>query len=473
MTARSAAQPEIAVEYANMLAGVLAGPGGLDPARLSEEGDLARRFRRAFEDVEGRRASGEMGFFDVPFDREAEAEALRAGRLVRGCDALVVIGIGGSALGAKALGGALLPSFGGGTEARGPGPAAGHPRLHVLDNPDPASVTALLDQLDLRRTAINVASKSGATAETIANFSVAWDRLRRAAGEDAAGRLVVTTGRSGPLRRLAAGLGAACLTVPDNVGGRFSALSAAGLMPAAAAGVDAGALLAGARDMALRCRARVLRENPAGALATLLHAAHSEAGASVHVLMPYADRLRWFAAWFQQLWAESLGKARDRSGSLVETGPTPLPASGATDQHSLLQLLMEGPRDKAVVFVACRSPDKDVAVPPLFANEAAVSHLQGVGLFELLETERRATAEALRQAGRMNMTVWADRLGPRALGGLLMLFQIAVVYAGALYGVDPLDQPGVERGKQLARELLGGSGEKRLRLPAPDPRWLA
>ncbi len=468
--------PRVAVRCGNMLAGALAGSRGFDPARLAEDGDLAGRFRGAFSAVEARRAAGDMGFFDLPFDGEAAVRVSDAARAVERFDALVVIGIGGSAVGAKAVRDALLPPF---WNERAPTARAGRPRLYVLDNPDPATVLALLGRLDLRNTAVNVVSKSGTTAETTANFMVVWDRLRRALDEgpargpasaegpaspsaglrhgssrDAARRLVVTTGSAGPLRRLAEDLGAVCLPVPGNVGGRFSVLSAAGLLPAAAVGLDVDALLGGAGEMARRCATPVLRDNPAGLVATLLHAAHVETGAWGHVLMPYGDRLRGLGAWFRQLWAESLGKSRDLTGATVDAGPTPLSALGAQDQHSLLQLLMEGPMDKAVVFVACRSPGEDVAAPAVFPPEFGTAYLEGRGLFELLDAERRATADALRRAGRMNMTVSLDVLDARSLGALFMLFQVAVVYAGALYGVDPLGQPGVELGKKLARELL-------------------
>ncbi len=457
------------IDFGNMIAGVLEG-GGIDPGRLRD--DMAERFRGAQAAVEARKAAGEMGFFDLPEDRAlAKATREAADRCrSRGLDTLVVIGIGGSALGAAALRDALLPPLWNELDAA----ARGHaPRLHILDNPDPDTVSALLGRLDPARTLFNVVSKSGTTAETMAQFLVVWRKLEAALGRDAMrSRLLVTTSpERGTLRELASEHDLPALPLPENVGGRFSVLSPAGLFPAAATGIDIEAVLGGAATMAGRCRAPELAENPAGMLATLLHVADTELGARVQVFMPYADRLRGFAYWVQQLWAESLGKALDVEGHRVETGPTPLPAFGAADQHSILQLLMEGPRDKVVVFLAREAPAEDVAVPALFGDRPALGYLGGHTLFELLDRERRATAEALRREGRMNLSVTLDRVDARSLGALFMLFQIAVVYAGALYGVDPLDQPGVELGKVLTCGLMGRPGYDVPRIPAPDPRW--
>jgi len=263
------------------------------------------------------------------------------------------------------------------------------------------------------------------------------------------------------------------LPVPENVGGRFSVLSPVGLLPAAVCGIDPTALLAGAAAMEQRCRTDVLTENPAGLLACLLHHADQVHGRSIHVLMPYADRLRSVGMWFQQLWAESLGKARTLDGALRPTGPTPLAALGATDQHSLLQLLMEGPHDKVVLFVAVDDVGVDVSIPARHPEIPALSYLGGHTLGELLSAERSATAEALRREGRPNATFTLPRVDARSLGELLMLFQIATVYAGALYGVDPLDQPGVELGKVLTYGLMGREGVEPPTLEVSDPRWIA
>ena len=465
----SAASGGPVLDYGNMLAGVLP-RGGVAPERLQPEGRLAQRFRRAFDETEARRAAGEMGFFALPAARELADRARAAAEPLRPwCEAVVVVGIGGSALGAAALRDALLPTGWNGLDATA---RRGFPRLHVLDNPDPDTVAALLDGLNLDRTLFNVVSKSGATAETAANFLVAWQRLQDAFGlEGARRRVLATTGRTGPLRELASELSLRSLPVPDDVGGRFSVLSPVGLFPAAAAGIDVDAVLEGAAAIVDRCASPELTRNPAGALATLLHAADAEAGARIHVLMPYADRLKSLAAWFQQLWAESLGKAANRAGERVETGPTPLPALGAPDQHAQLQLFMEGPRDKVVVFLGRAVPERDVPVPRPFPAKPALSYLGGSTLFGLLDDERRATAEALRRESRPNMTIMVDRIDARSVGGLIMLFQTAAAYAGALYGVDPLNQPGVELGKALAAGLMGRPGAEPPDVPAPDPRW--
>jgi len=316
-------------------------------------------------------------------------------------------------------------------------------------------------------------SKSGSTAETMSQYLVVEGRLNELLGEEPSrGHFLFTTDpKSGILRKIANEEGIPTLEVPSNVGGRFSVLSAVGLLPAAILGIDIAEVLEGAGEMADLCRTPTLRENPAGVLATLLHHADVVQGAPIHVLMPYSDRLRSFAAWFQQLWAESLGKAKDREGKLVNRGPTPLPALGATDQHSLLQLLMEGPRDKVVLFLGVGGVRDPVEIPRIRGEFPALSYLGGHTLKELLDTERMATMEALRQQGRPNLSIEVEDLTPRALGALFMLFQIATVYAGALYGVDPLDQPGVELGKRLTYGLLGREGYEKPPLGTGGASW--
>ncbi len=446
------------------------GGRGLDPDRI--RGPLSERFRRVHAEVEARRATGEMGFFDLPHDREGVARIREvADSFGQWFENVVVLGIGGSSLGTLTLRDALLgPLWNLGSDEE----RDHYPRLFVLENPDPASVSDLLARLELRRTLFIVASKSGSTAETMAQYLVVEDRLAGEVGEEKArGHLLfVTDPEAGVLRRLSREHGIPALAVPPAVGGRFSVLSAVGLLPAAIVGIDVEELLEGAAAMEARCRSADLRENPAGMFATVLHALHVEQGMPIHVLMPYADRLRSLALWFQQLWAESLGKARNRAGETVNVGPTPLPALGATDQHSQVQLFMEGPRDKVVCFVSVADPGPDpVAIPSRHTGHPSLAYLGGHSLAELLDAERRATAEALRRRGRPSLTLELPRLGARELGALLMLLQVATVYGGALYGVDPLDQPGVELGKELTYGLLGREGFDAPELRGGDPNW--
>jgi glucose-6-phosphate isomerase len=459
----------ILLDYNRMLApGV--GAGGIAPARLDE---MADRFRGVHADVERRRADGALQFFDLPYEsRMVEDIASFADGMGQAFDTVVVLGIGGSALGTIALQNALLQPHWNelSDEAR-----EWFPRLYVLDNVDPTTIGPLLDRLDPRRTLFNVVSKSGTTAETMAQFMIVRDRLRAALDGDAyRGHLIFTTDpEKGVLRKIADAEGIATLAVPPGVGGRFSVLSAVGLLPAALAGIDIAALLAGAAAMDERCRTDSLLDNPAALFAVLQYLADTEAGAPIHVMMAYSDRLYSMADWFRQMWAESLGKRVDRAGAVVTRGPTPVKALGATDQHSQVQLYMEGPFDKTVTLLASRDRGTDLAIPRVYQDVDELSYLGGRSLGELLDAERQATSAALAAAGRMNMTIELPRVDAHAIGQLFMLLQIATVYAGALYDVDPLDQPGVELGKQLTYALMGRSGYDSPPAQAADPRWIA
>src|SRR6187549_3453755 len=216
--------------------------------------------------------------------------------------------------------------------------------------------------------------------------------------------------------------------------------------------MDVPALLAGAADMRERCNSSTWSSNPAGAFAVLQWLADSQLGRHSHVFMPYADGLRDMAGWFVQLWAESLGKSRP-DGSPV--GPTPIAALGATDQHSQVQLFMEGPNEKTVTFVTLVAGETDLEIPHLHREHADLSYLGGHRLGELLSVEQRATTGALAARGRMSMTFTVEKLDAWHLGGLFMLLEIATAYAGELYGVNAFDQPGVELGKRFTYGMFG------------------
>jgi glucose-6-phosphate isomerase len=345
------------------------------------------------------------------------------------------------------------------------------PRLYFLVNVDPTTVGPLLDRLDLRRTLFNVISKSGATAETMAQYLIVKERMSAVMdAESCRGHLIFTTDpEKGVLRRIASEEQIATLPVPPSVGGRFSVLSAVGLLPAALIGVDIAQLLAGAEDMLQRCNAATpLTENPAGIFAALQFLAQTERGANIHVMMPYTDRLYGMADWYRQLWAESLGKRLGRNGSDVFRGPTPVKALGATDQHSQVQLYMEGPFDKTVTFLSTKEFAGDVQIPKLYEGVEELAYLGGSSLGALLSAEHAATAGALTKNGRMNMTIELARVDAHSIGQLLMMLQIATIYAGFFYDVNPLDQPGVELGKQLTYGLMGRTGFDATASTQPD-----
>ncbi|HEX9401002.1 MAG TPA: glucose-6-phosphate isomerase [Anaeromyxobacter sp.] len=442
-----------------------AAAGGLDRADLAA---LAPAARAAFDGFEARRRSGELGFADLPADRAAADAAVQLARDLAGrFENLLVLGIGGSSLGGRAIVSALAHPF----HNLLPRERRGALRVFFPDNSDPATFEALLGTLDLAETCFATVTKSGGTAETMAQHLALRERCLARFGEEGYRErcVLVTDPATGALRAIAGAERLRALSVPANVGGRFSALSAVGLLPAAAAGADVGELLAGAAAMEARCRSGATAENPALLYAAALHLLDRKKGRHIHVLMPYADALRDAGDWFVQLWAESLGKRPD-------VGPTPFRAVGATDQHSSLQLMMEGPHDKVVTLVRVAHPRADVSmtVPPGYRAHAEIAYLDGHTMGELIEAERRATGAALRKAGRPTISIELPRLDARAVGEFLMLLELATAYAGGLYGVNAFDQPGVEAGKKLAQGLLGRPGYERYRdelagAPAPDP----
>ncbi len=458
----------LSIDFTNMMAGAL--PDGLGISDAEWRGAQVD-FAAAHAAVEAQRAT--LGFLSLPTNESLLAETLRVAEDARGrFDDVLLLGIGGSALGPIALRTALRPL---GWNSLSLAERNGHPRLHVLDNVDPGTITSVLARLDLMRTLVLVVSKSGGTVETMAQYLIVRDALARAVGETRAHEhlVFVTDPEVGALRRIARAEGIRTLEVPPNVGGRFSVFTAVGMLPAALIGIDVKALLAGAADMNARADSEDPATNPAGAFAVLQWLADSRHGRNIQALMPYADPLRDIALWFVQLWAESLGKTRP-DGTF--TGPTPLPAVGATDQHSQVQLFMEGPRDKTVMFIAVRGREQDGPIPARHGDIPELAYLRGHTLGELLDIERRATAGALAARGRFNATISIDAVDAWHVGALLQLFALATAYAGALYGINAFDQPGVELGKNFAYAMLGKPGSDAARaewdaLPRPDARW--
>lgn len=374
---------------------------------------------------------------------------------------LVVLGIGGSALGNIALQSSLNdPLWNLLPHARRKGP-----RIFIVDNVDPVlfgSVLSFVRETDpkLERTVFNVVSKSGETAETAAQFITIRQLLIDTLGKKAhAARVVaITDPAKGTMRKICDAEGYETLPVPDGVGGRFSVLSPVGLFSAAMCNIDIDALLDGAAEMDKRCSNEDLAKNPAALLATILVRLAEEKGKRNHVMMPYSSQLYLLADWFRQLWAESLGKRHDKSGKEVFTGYTPIKALGTTDQHSQVQLYREGPNDKAFALVDVADwKAADLAIPKGL-DVAALTYLQGSSFGALLNAEKRATEYALVESRRPNLTITLPRISPRHVGEFFMLWEVATSYAGLMLGIDAYDQPAVETGKVATFGLMGRAG---------------
>ncbi|MFA9425410.1 glucose-6-phosphate isomerase [Natronorubrum sp. A-ect3] len=412
------------VDIGNALASV-ASPG-VSRAALER---LDTQVADAHERIERGMADHEHGYEALNLPQRTDPDEIRAAvEPVADADALITVGIGGSALGAATITNALTDESD--TEAV------------YLDNVDPEWVSSHLDRLDLENTAINVVSRSGTTAETLANFLVVRDEFE-SAGVDWTDRTIVTTGDAGPLRDLSDRHDLPSLKVPDGVPGRFSALSAVGMVAAEVCGHDLEALLEGAAAEA-ETLSGSLFECPAYAYGATTYAL-DQRGAGINAMVPYAESLETAAEWFAQLWAESLGKD--------DLGQTPVRALGVTDQHSQLQLYRAGPRDKLVTFV---SPGEtaDRAIPETDVEDLA--YLGDSTLGELLEAEFEATEASLAAAGRPNVRLELERVDEYELGGLLYGLEAACVLAGELYAVNTFEQPAVEWAKKATRGLLGG-----------------
>lgn len=443
------------LDYNNVLANAVGKTHGLSAAEVKR---LEPTVKAAVRRIEKERGEGKHRYRALPGDG-AMLKAVRGAiaRHGKGIENVVVLGIGGSALGTIALQSALNPAY----HNLRTGTKRKKPRLFVMDNVDPVQFADLLDFLgaDLRKTLFNVISKSGETAETAAQFLIVQDLLAKKLGkQQLTSRLVVTTDEeSGTMREIVDAMGYDALPVPAGVGGRFSVLSAVGLFPAGLCGVDVAKLLRGAGAMGERVGSAAVRKNPAAMLALLLYALYVR-GKRLHVMMPYSHQLKDMADWYCQLWAESLGKSVDRGGEPVVVGPTPIRALGATDQHSQVQLYREGPNDKVFIFLEVEKFETDVKIPRSAGTPEALRYLQGASLGRLLNSEKAATEYALVASERPCLTLRFPRVTAETVGQFVMLWEAATSIAGYLLNINPYDQPAVQLGKDFTFALMGRRG---------------
>ena len=415
------------------------GENGLDRADY----DMALgQTEGALAELRARHDAGSLPLLRLPAERgDLDALAAIAKRYGEVFSQVVVLGTGGSSLGGKTLYGLTGDALG---VAPPYDPKA--LRLHFMDNIDPHSFTCLFQALDLAQTGFLVISKSGATPETLTQFLVCFETVSRDLGKKkaAAHFTLIAEPGSNPLRGLGEALGMDVLDHDPGLGGRFSVLSLVGLLPAIMAGVDAVSLREGAAmvlDPILKGAAP--QDCPPAVGAALAVALAQTRGVSMTVLMPYLDRLDSFAVWFRQLWAESLGKGGQ--------GTTPIKALGTVDQHSQLQLYLDGPADKMFTLILADVAGSGARVNPALARDPALAWLAGRTMGDLLEAEQQATVETLIRNHRPLRVMDIKHLDEWVMGGLLMHFMLETIIAGHLLGVDAFDQPAVEEGKVLAR----------------------
>ena len=401
-------------------------------------------------------AEGTLPMLRVPEWRDDIAAASAALRkLSQGARTLIFFGTGGSSLGGQVLaqlGGWNIPDDDKhGRETR--------PRTRFYDNLDARTLEVGLAGFDLKTARFVVISKSGGTPETLVQITSAIDELRRAGLEASVPDMFLAVtepaakGKSNGLRALCEAFSIPILDHDPNIGGRFSGLTNVGLLPALARGLDVVALREGAQGVI----DSLLDSLPANSFAPAVGAAVAvglakECGVRANVMLPYNDRLSRFAAWYVQLWGESLGKGGE--------GTTPVAALGPVDQHSQLQLYLDGTPQHFITVIRQSPEGQGPRVPTDLAKLAGADYLAGRSAGDLVAAQQRAIPEALIEAGRPVRTIDLEALDERALGALMMHFMLETILAAHLLGVDPFDQPAVESGKVLTRRYLAGAEAK-------------
>ncbi|MBQ3596854.1 MAG: glucose-6-phosphate isomerase [Clostridia bacterium] len=444
---------QIKLDYNNMMADFI----GEDQGFTNKDFVINKKLvEKAFNEVKNNRGTGMMGWTELPYNqKEIVADIIATAKQIKKkFDNFVVLGIGGSALGPIAVFQALCHL----RHNELPKSKRKFPKLYVEDNVDPERMAALLDVLDLNKTCFNVVTKSGATSETMAQYLIIMDILKKKFGDKAKEHMIATTSEhKGNLIKIAKDEGLKTFYIPDGVGGRFSELCPVGLLPAAVVGVDIKALLKGAAYMDKLCKSKDLKKNPA-LMCALLEVLAMNKGKNISVMMPYSDGLKYIADWYCQLWGESLGKSVDNDGNLVYAGQTPVKALGVTDQHSQVQLYREGPFDKVVTIIGVENFRSTVEISAGCDSIPDVNFLCGHSMNELINAERKATEYALTTAKRMNYTLLLPEINAFTIGQLLFLFEMETAYAGAMLNIDTYNQPGVEGGKNATYALFGRKG---------------
>ncbi|MBM2834908.1 MAG: glucose-6-phosphate isomerase [Candidatus Brocadiaceae bacterium] len=407
----------IHLDFNNMMADTIGSEHGITEQELKALAPLASRY---VNDLKEECARGKLPFLDLPYQKNIATEIIKTANFLKGkFKNLVVVGIGGSALGNIATHTALNHPF---HNILTDQERKSFPRVFVLDNIDPDRFSGLIDIVKPEETLFNFITKSGTTVETMAQFLIIVKRLRDKLGRDYKEHIITTTdSEKGTLREITRREGFRSFDIPSGVGGRYSVLTPVGLFSAAMSGVDIVSLLDGAAFMDKVCKSDNLWENPALMGAALYFLSHTKKYKNILVMMPYSNALGGVADWFCQLWAESLGKKFSLNNEVVHTGSTPVKAVGVVDQHSQLQLYMEGPYDKVITFLTIKRFSKEVSIVEGNDIESDLVYLKGHSLNNVMNAEYEGTRLALTEQKRPNCTLTIDELSAFTLGQLFYL----------------------------------------------------
>lgn len=444
------------LDYRNVKAAIVGNENGLEIEQEFE--NYKERIKEIISDLNKRKDKpGQwLQWMNLGYNEETVWLVKEYASLVKGrFENILVLGIGGSALGGMAVTEALLKPYWNllSEEQRN-----NFPRIFFLDNIDPDQITGLLQVLDLKKTLVNVITKSGSTAEIMAQYMIVKSIMKQELGDDYRKNIVATTDKQiGILRQLADQEGYKTFFIPDDVGGRFSVFSAVGLLPFALVGIDIDEIINGIKDIDLALKNTDIWENIAAQNALIHYLMDTQKNKKISVMMTYSSRLKYVSDWFVQLWGESLGKEYNNNGEKVNCGTTPIKAVGVTDQHAQAQLYYEGPNDKLINFIRVEEFDHIVEIPKVF-EYTGLCYLGGKTINDLLNADADATKVSLIDFQRPNVTISIPAVSGYFIAQLLYMLEVQTAIAGELYNINTFNQPSVEQAKNYTYALMGRAG---------------
>ncbi len=434
------------LDYANIISEIIGGKG----ISTQEIKDASKMLETVKENINEKLKSDYFAL-QLPYTMQMKAADIveTAKKISKNYENFVVVGMGGSSLGNQFLHFAFNGIYYNELHT---------PKIYFLDNVDPESTTALLNHLNLEKTMFNIITKSGSTPETIENFLVITDALK-ANGLDFKKHLIFTTDpEKGLLRELSKKLSIKTFDIPQQVGGRYSVLSPVGLLSGAVEGIDIPVLLRGAELMRIKIINSDARNCSALLLPFIQYKMFKEKGININGMFTYSDGLSYLGLWYRQLLSESIGKKLDREGNITNTGITPLAVRGTSDQHSILQLFLEGPFDKLLMLVAPQEYRNDATINGKVTDAEQATYLKEKNYSELIKSEFLATQAALKKSRRPFVTIQIPEIEEEEIGKLIYMLEYSVIALGEMLNINPIDQPAVELGKKFTYGIMGRNG---------------